>query len=121
MTEPHFPEPLDDDDDDVAWALQTAKVQWNRGGQADALVWLGRAADAADQLGNVWRAHDLRRITADLSASLGGAPSTEPPLPQWDAGHRDDSLVDEESGVTSIPPPAGSRSSFSSYVPLDDL
>ena len=35
MTEPFqpFPEPLEDDDDDVAWALQTAKVQWTRGGR----------------------------------------------------------------------------------------
>ncbi|HTA88269.1 MAG TPA: hypothetical protein VK745_01785, partial [Polyangiaceae bacterium] len=56
-----FPQALDDDDDDVAWALQTAQVQWKRGGQADAIVWLRRAADSADQLGLVWRAADLRR------------------------------------------------------------
>ncbi len=45
MTEPlpsGFPEPLDNDDDDVAWALQTAKVQWLRAGKTDALVWIGR-------------------------------------------------------------------------------
>jgi hypothetical protein len=120
MTEPQFPEPLDDDDDDVAWALQTAKVQWNRGGRADALVWLGRAADAADQLGNVWRANDLRRMTAELAASATGAPRTEPPLPQWDAGD-DDLLVNEESGVTSIPPTAAPHSPFSSYAPVDDF
>src|SRR6187551_1387284 len=72
MTQPHppFPEPLEDDDDDVAWALQTAKVQWTRGGRPDAVVWLRRAADSADQLGNVWRASDLRRMTDDLVAYL---------------------------------------------------
>jgi CRP-like cAMP-binding protein len=119
MTEPPFPEPLDDDDDDVAWALQTAKVQWTRGGQTDALVWLGRAADSADQLGNVWRANDLRRMTADLSASLSAAPGAESPLPQWDAG--DDLIGNEESGITSIPPPAMPHAPLSSYAPVDDF
>jgi CRP-like cAMP-binding protein len=111
MTEPHppFPEPLDDDDDDVAWALQTAKVQWTRGGHADAIVWLGRAADTADGLGNVWRASDLRRMADDLAAYLA-RPSRRPPmpLPRFESG---DLLVDEllsarddSAVVTSVPP-----------------
>jgi hypothetical protein len=125
MTEPPFPEPLDEDDDDVGWALQTAKVQWTRGARADALVWLGRAADSADQLGNVWRANDLRRMAADLSASLGGAPSAEPPLPQWAAADEvDELLVNEESGITSIPPPAlphAPHSPLPSYTSIADF
>jgi len=111
MTELHppFPEPLDDDDDDVTWALQTAKVQWTRGGQEDAIVWLRRAADSADQLGNVWRASDLRRMADDLVTFLA-RPSRRPPmpLPRFESGDR---LVDEllsardDNGVvTSIPP-----------------
>ena len=82
MTEPHppFPEPLDDDDDDVTWALQTAKVQWTRGAQEDAIVWLRRAADSAEQVDNVWRAADLRRMADDLVTYLA-RPSRRPPMP----------------------------------------
>ena len=82
MTEPHppFPEPLEDDDDDVAWALQTAKAQWTRDGHADAIVWLRRAADSADQLGNIWRASDLRRMIDEIEAHLA-RPSRRPPMP----------------------------------------
>ena len=118
-----FPEPLDDDDDDVAWALQTAKVQWTRGGQADAIVWLRRAAESADQLGNVWRANDLRRIADEFTANLGRAPEPAAPLPQWQGGSDVDDLLDEaeESGVTSKPPTARPRPPVSSYAPVDDL
>jgi len=112
MTEPHppFPEPLEDDDDDVAWALQTAKVQWTRAGQADAIVWLKRAAESADQLGQVWRASDLRRMTDDLVAYLARGSRRPPaPLPRFEPG---DQLVDDllnadddedDAGVTAIP------------------
>jgi len=119
MTEPYppFPEPLEDDDDDVAWALQTAKVQWTRGGQADAIVWLKRASDAADQLGQVWRANDLRRMTDDLVAALA-RPTRRPPapLPRFEPGDQlvDDLLNadDDNGGVTAIPPPIVQRSSL---------
>ena len=124
MTEPPFPEPLDDDDDDVAWALQTAKVQWNRGGRADAIVWLGRAADSADQLGNVWRAADLRRMANALMTHLtSAAGAAELPLPRWPVeSDGDAALVDAEaSGVTSIPPRAVKPPIKSSYAPVDDF
>src|SRR5688572_4537409 len=58
---PAFPKALDDDDDDVAWALQTAGVQWERGGHADAVVWLRRAAEAAIEAGKFTRGADLQR------------------------------------------------------------
>lgn len=116
MTESVFPEPLEDDDDDVAWAVQTAKVQWNRGGQADAIVWLRRAADSADQLGLVWRAADLRRSADELSASLTFEQPAPPeaPLPRWHPSNEGDPLDTEESGVTSIPPHAAPPSSYAS-------
>ena len=53
---PTFPEALDDDDDDVTWALQTAGVQWKRGAHADALEWLRRAAESAVDGGRAIRA-----------------------------------------------------------------
>ncbi len=65
---PRFPEALDDDNDDVAWALQTAAVQWNRGGRADAIVWLRRAVDTAVDLGLHARAQELNRMTEALDS-----------------------------------------------------
>ena len=127
MTEPFqpFPEPLEDDDDDVAWALQTAKVQWTRGGHADAVVWLRRAVDSADQLGNVWRAADLRRMTDAIEKAIFARSSRAPgpapaPLPRFAGGTDVDELLErEDSGVTSIPPPAA-PATHQSYAPVDD-
>ena len=117
MTEPlpsGFPEPLDNDDDDVAWALQTAKVQWQRGGKSDAIVWIGRAADSADQLGNVWRAADLRRVADDFTNKLSSVrPAFSRPPPISTSGSSDiDDLI---GGAPPLPLP--------SYAPVeaDDL
>lgn len=68
--DPVIPPPLDDDDDDVAWALQTAAVQWNRGARADAVVWLRRAVDAAIACGSSQRTKDLTRLAAAVADSL---------------------------------------------------
>ena len=122
MTEPSgFPEPLDNDDDDVAWALQTAKVQWNRGGHADALVWLRRAADSADQLGSVWRAADLRRIADELTANPQRALPPISQAPGSVGGSEIDDLLEEpeRSGVTSLPPLRAAPAPLSSYAPVD--
>src|SRR3954464_8649847 len=121
MTESHppFPEPLEDDDDDVAWALQTAKVQWTRGGQADAIVWLGRAADSADQLGNVWRASDLRRMADDLVAHL--ARPSRPPA----ATARPPAATSRPPAATSRPPMPSRRPTplphYAGSADLDEL
>ncbi|HEX7671510.1 MAG TPA: hypothetical protein VF395_18080, partial [Polyangiaceae bacterium] len=81
-----IPPPLDDDDDDVAWALQTAAVQWTRGGRADAVVWLRRAVDAAIAAGNPTRTKDLTRLASQVADRLveeaARAPdSAAPPSP----------------------------------------
>jgi hypothetical protein len=117
MTEPlssRFPEPLDNDDDDVAWALQTAKVMWQRGAQADAIVWLRRAADTADQQSNVWRAADLRRTADELTAVIGTRPafSRPPPVSSDGRGGSDiDALLGGNSEAVSLPP----------YAPVEEL
>src|SRR3954468_20253187 len=67
---PAFPAAKDDDDDDVAWALSTAQVQWKRGSQADAVVWLRRAIDSAVSVGATWRAAELTRQTDELETFL---------------------------------------------------
>src|SRR5262245_33678446 len=58
---PAFPRALDADNDDVAWALQTAAARWERGGHVDAVVWLRRAAQSALELGEFGRAADLEK------------------------------------------------------------
>src|SRR3954468_414510 len=75
---PEFPTAKDDDDDDVAWGLSTAQVQWKRGSQADALVWLRRAIDAAVSVGATWRAAELTRQTDELEAYLVSGPAASP-------------------------------------------
>jgi hypothetical protein len=76
---PEFPAAKDDDDDDVAWALSTALVQWKRGSQADAVVWFRRAIDSAVSVGATWRAAELTRQTDALEGLLLGARGSAPP------------------------------------------
>ncbi|HEX3776879.1 MAG TPA: cyclic nucleotide-binding domain-containing protein [Polyangiaceae bacterium] len=126
-----FPEPLDDDDDDVAWALQTAQVQWKRGGQADAIVWLGRAADTADQLGLVWRAADLRRAVDELTAELANAaPANSRPPTSIGGAEIDELLGADDDGLEPIDVVAAQSAldevqldrsgPLPSYVPVDE-
>jgi hypothetical protein len=77
--QPVFPRALDDDDDDVSWALQTALVQWERGGHADAVVWLRRAGQAAVEAGEFGRAADLERSARSIESWIPRARSSSPP------------------------------------------
>lgn len=85
-----------DDDDDVRWALSTALVQWNRGGKADAVVWLRRAGEAADVSGAPARAEELRSYAAMLAQRLWEGP-----------GQEQDTEVDVKAGSADrrAPPP----------------
>src|SRR5262245_29223144 len=80
---PAFPKALEEDDDDVTWALQTAQARWERGGHADAVVWLRRAAQSALELGEFGRAADLEKharqvdLWIQLNASSGFAQAEE--------------------------------------------
>ncbi len=98
---------LDDDNDDVAWALQTAGVQWNRGGRADAIVWLRRAVDTAVDLGLHERAQELNRMTEALDAFVqaGGefGPVGTGPASSGTASSSDvDALLDGRSALPSV-------------------
>ncbi len=76
-----IPEPLDEDDDDIRWALQTAAVQWRRGAREDAIAWLRRGADAAVD-GGVWeRASQLNVLASQLERAIAGTPEPEVPAP----------------------------------------
>src|SRR5215471_15293430 len=73
------------DSGDVAAALEIAASLWRKGSHRDAIRWVRRAAQAADESGDSRRMSALSRASADLEASLTAAPSvrssTPPPLP----------------------------------------
>src|SRR6187399_3276017 len=106
---PAFPRALDDDDDDVAWALQTAGVQWERGGAADAVVWLKRAAEAAAESGSFARSADLQRRANELDRWLKQRPSFAVQHDDGDDGV-DELLAtdapDIEAGAMAAPSPS---------------
>lgn len=70
-------EAREDDVDDVKWALHTAQARWQAGGQADALLWLRRAADAALEAGVHSRAAELRDDADELAEQVWEKPATE--------------------------------------------
>jgi hypothetical protein len=146
---PAFPKAIDDDDDDVSWALQTAAVQWDRGGYADAIVWLRRAAASAVEVGEYGRGAELEGKARKLEFWVQHGtilPSHPPPAPIDDAvdrllaGEDDDdnapvveasaldgptpSLVDaielESQGFGSLPGETTSPSSIDDVEILDD-
>ncbi len=70
------PPPKDDDHEDVAWALRAASAQWRREEHSDAVAWVRRAAETAEEVGRYERAAELNR----LANRLGGGGS---PLPSF--------------------------------------
>lgn len=101
--EPVIPPPLDDDDDDVAWALQTAQVQWNRGAHSDAVTWLHRAVDAAIATGNFQRTKQLNRLAAAVAAR-----AEQSETPQF-----------EQAPAQAEPPPRAPMETLSGQIPID--
>src|SRR5882757_5696064 len=69
-----FPTPQDDDAEDVAWGLTTGGALWKQGERYDAIVWLKRAVEAANEAGAPGRADQLNRAATDLIASLAVPP-----------------------------------------------
>src|SRR5580704_17635593 len=80
-----IPPALDEDNEDVAWALQTADALWKRNERVDAIVWLRRAAQAAGDAENDDRALSLAREAAELAEWIAHNPNRAsaqaPPLP----------------------------------------
>ncbi len=95
-----IPDPLDGDDDDVAWALQTAAVEWRRAAHDDALTWLRRAATAAMEAGHAPRAAFLEAAADRLA---------RPPARGWPGTSRPPGSaaeveveVDDDDGLETI-------------------
>ncbi|APR81295.1 Hypothetical protein A7982_06642 [Minicystis rosea] len=98
-----IPLPIDDDPEDVFWALSTATTLFRRGEHAEALKWLRRAAEQASDQGADARALVLMKAAAELTATLGAPPprpSTPPPLPN--------------RGSVPAPPPVPAATSIAS-------
>ena len=74
------PEPLNEDDDDIRWALHTAGVQWRRGAREDAIAWVRRGADAAVDGGFWERASQLNVAAAALERALGVPAGSQAPI-----------------------------------------
>src|SRR5262245_42463362 len=77
-----IPEPRKTDADDVTWALSTAAALWQSGASADAVRWLRRAAERANDRDDELRAVELFKAAATLASSLpppsGEQPCSEP-------------------------------------------
>src|SRR4051794_6910507 len=115
-----IPPPHPDDDDDVAWALQTAAVQWQRGQRADAVVWLRRAVEASIIAGRAERTRELTRLAASVadrlvSEALAVPDSRAPPRPV----EEHDSDVDELLARPSAAPSKSVRPRASSHSVSD--
>jgi hypothetical protein len=97
-----IPPPHPSDSGDVTEALNVASTLWRTGNGHDAIRWVRRAAQAADEAGDSPRMTALARASAELEESLTEAPPTParssgpPPLPP---GAR-----------SSVPPPPESAS-----------
>src|SRR5690606_6615420 len=63
------------DSDDVKWALHTASTQMDRGSLADAIQWVKRAAQYAEESGDAWRATELKNSARELAEQMW---TTEP-------------------------------------------
>ncbi len=73
------PPPYDDDHEDVAWALRAASAQWNRDARQDAIHWIRRASETAQEVGAVGRAQELSRLATMLTNAA--MPAVAPPPP----------------------------------------
>jgi hypothetical protein len=67
MGETLVPPSVSEDDDDVVIALETARVEEERGSPAEAARWVQRAAGAARKQGRPNRAGELSRVQAMLA------------------------------------------------------
>jgi hypothetical protein len=75
----HIPAPQEGDNDEVEIALETSRSLWAKGDGREALRWLRRAADAAEQGGDDRRQLELARAAADLTAVVGPSMAPQPP------------------------------------------
>jgi outer membrane biosynthesis protein TonB len=78
------PTPQSGDADDVVLGLETAATLWKRGDAQDAIRWVRRAAESAEEAGDDMRALTLARAAADMTTAHEAAPQarTDAAAPQ---------------------------------------
>jgi hypothetical protein len=107
MGEKLVPKSVAEDDDDVVVALETARVEEERGDHSEAARWLQRAASAARKQGRPERAGEVSRLAARLSGSTAPPPAFEPlpdpsqVLSDADEDFADKTIVDKLPGPSS--------------------
>jgi len=116
---PDLPEVEPRDPEAVAIAIETARALLRTGDRQDALRWLRRAAERAEEAGDDARAVKLARSAADLSTAL----QTMPPPPS----RRDEAAAlapyDDFSDKTVVDAPATTivREALQSGVQISEL
>src|SRR5688572_14710690 len=99
------------DSDDVKWALHTASTQLDRGSLADAIQWVKRAAQYAEESGDAWRATELKNSARELAEQMWTSepePNEAPSLPPSSAIEISvkDVEADDLLDGASVPPTA---------------
>jgi hypothetical protein len=117
---PDLPEVEPRDPEAVAVAIQTARALFRTGDRLDALRWLRRAAERAEEAGDDTRAVKLARSAADLSTEL----QSKPPPPS----HPDEAAAlasyDDFSDKTVVDAPTATaivRDALQSGVQITEL
>ncbi|OQX67226.1 MAG: hypothetical protein B6A08_16380 [Sorangiineae bacterium NIC37A_2] len=75
-----IPPPSPEDPEDVVWALQAAKAQWSADSWRDAVKWVERAAEAAEELGKIHRSVELLQLVASMTRAAEEATASETPI-----------------------------------------
>lgn len=91
------------DSEQVVTALETARAELERGSRTEAVEWLRRAVDAAEQQGRKERAKALQNLVAELAAETPTDPDTEVLLSDID-DFSDETIVDQAPRIPSQPP-----------------
>jgi len=117
-----LPEVEPQDPESVAVAIETARALFRTGDRMDALRWLRRAAERAEEAGDDLRAVNLARRAADLSSELQS--SVPPPPPS----RRDEAAAlapyDDFSDKTVVDAPAATaivREALQSGVQITEI
>jgi hypothetical protein len=112
------------DSDDVKWALHTATTQLERGSLADAIQWIKRAAQYAEESGDAWRATELKNSARELAERMWTSdPEPEPgqslpPLSLPIEVSVEDVEADELLEEATVQPPRGAFQSVPPGVVL---
>jgi hypothetical protein len=117
-----LPVPVTSDVEDVAVALETAQALWNKLDYKEAVRWVRRAAEAAEESGDDLRGVRLAAAAADLSTELAEDPGHFDETPSPFAGlvvenHPDD--FPPPRSLSPRPPPMAhaSRTAFTPSTP----